>query len=238
MTLVVYKNNVLAADARATVSGSIFDPDDKCVNCGADAHLVDDTAMKITVVPNGKDIQFNGSKVLAVGQAGAQELSKRLVAALLEGKDIKQIYEGYQVIQGPMESKYTSALLICCEDVNYTVRMPPKGNLLIKKLSKGKMACIGTDLKAVEWINELLPDDTSASAIISLTMLKNKGIGGPINEVNLSATPLKITAVKKKDSQELLREIKTIFALGKLATRMPVRPSRKALAEQQNQQEE
>lgn len=214
MTLVVYKNKMLAADTRASLSATLFDNNDKCSSCGKDAHVVDDTAKKIMLPPSDKEIKFRGSRVLAVGQAGNQALSIRLRDALMAGEDIEEIYRHYQIIHGPSaENKVTSSFLICCDDVNYGVRIPSKGKLEVSKFTLDKIAAIGSDLKVVEWLDVLVPTST-ASTLINLVMAKNKSVGGPVHEVNLADTAPEVKVVETKEPQALLARFVEMFDMG------------------------
>jgi hypothetical protein len=219
MTLIVYKNNMLAADTRGTFSHSHRESGETCAHCGEVAQVVDDKGNKITFPSPDKDLKFRGSKILAIGQAGNRSLSKRLVALIMEGKDLEEAYRNHMAFHGPAaEHSQTSSFLICCEDANYVVRIPKKGNLEVEKGAKDGFVAIGACPDVADWLNTLMPD-ASAAAIINLVMAKDKSVGGLIHEINLAVTPLKLNVYEKKDPARLLTGAVEIFKTGKEAVR-------------------
>jgi hypothetical protein len=214
MTLVVYKDGVLAADSRGTVMGDIFDEHDRCAHCGEEAHIVNDTGNKITLAPADKEIKFRGSKVLAIGQAGNKMLSQRIVGMIMKGKDLEEMFANYIAFHTTHhDHRQTSSFLFCCEKENYTVHMPKKGNLVIERHELGKVIGIGANVKVAEWFSEVIPSATP-SHLINLIMAKNKGIGGPVLEVDLKQAERKIQKVEIKDPTALMKEITNIFTIG------------------------
>jgi hypothetical protein len=203
VTLIIYKNNTLAADTRGTLQDPHAPHGLKCAHCNEPAFDVIDNSDKLVLIPVDKEIRFQGSKVLAIGQAGNRELTKRLINLVLKGDDLQDAFRAYAAFHGNTEHRVTGSLLFCTVDGPYMFDMQKKGAPIIKKYAKGDFITMGSARHVAEWLNALIPD-ASASHLINLVMARDKTVGGIIHEIDLTAPTLEIKKPNMKDPKSVL----------------------------------
>ena len=182
MTLVVYKNNILAADKRqSTFCG--HQKSGRCANCGEKSTSVNDSVFKIRL--GTKNSKFRGQAVLAYSAAGDAELLRRISGLVSHGANIEEAYETYLKIAGPAERNTSCTLMLICETKSYIVVVPGKGPLHIDEYERDQPLYIGSGSRAAQALDKAL--DPTPAELINMVMAVDKGVGGDVEYIDLSA---------------------------------------------------
>jgi hypothetical protein len=233
MTLIVYKDGVLAADTRATHHCSSHN-DTNCAHCGKKATAVNDTEQKISLTVGRKAIAtFRGEKVLVMASAGHVGWLNRIQRIISSGKNLEEVFENYLSVNGTNSERDGNCMtVLICETSNYSIRVPRKGSLVVEKVEKDKFILIGSGAEAASWINRLLPHLT-APQIVNLAMHKEVSVGGEIDFVDLSKQELVIERHGKLEPQSMLDAMVSTFKRGREALiedNKKTKPPRKRVA--------
>ena len=213
MTLIVYKNGILAADSRTSITRGHGEKN-TCGHCDNPIHEVSDTSEKINVFTDKEAATFRGEKVLAMTGTGSKHLIERLRTLMKTGGDLEASYVSYLAVAGDQTDRSTSCtLLFVCAAHCYLVKVPVKGALIVTQEPRDKDIVLGSTTKAVEWISYLMKS-LSATQLINVGMAMHKGIGGPIRYVEFDAPELLVETFAKFDPQELVDSLADIFKVG------------------------
>jgi hypothetical protein len=213
MTLVVYKDGVLAADSRASLLNKRSKPH-TCGHCGNKENLVLDNSNKITLFNGDQPIIFKEQKIIAVAEAGATRRTGTLIALLKAGEDIEVAYNHYLAFHDATDladSGSSSTLLIVCEHNFFTVKAIRKEKLAIEKHPLDKYQAIGSGADAANWLHALNPD-LPGTVMINLVMARDESVGGMIQFVDIVNSPKELMTFMKQEPAELLGKVATAFA--------------------------
>jgi ATP-dependent protease HslVU (ClpYQ) peptidase subunit len=216
MTLVVYKNNMLAADTRAT-HNCTSTRNNTCAHCGEKAISVNDNKLKIHVFVGKREINFREDKLLAMASAGEAELINRIQRMIGYGKNIEEAYKNYLDIHGQHnDNKTTCTSILVGVNKNYILQIPKRGDLVVEEKSKDEFLAIGSGSHSAQWINKLLPY-LDASAIINLAMHDDLSVGGNIQRIDFTqpVTEQMFATAEKLDPQSLLDAMVKVFQRGR-----------------------
>jgi len=218
MTLIVFKDNVLAGDSRSTrsippeVGGEPY----TCGHCSKPASVVRDATDKLVLMRSKHKPSFRGDKILAFAAAGETSIIANMRSIIRYGKNIEEVYENYRSILGTFEeNKTTCTMLLVCENKNYTIRIPKKGKLIVKEYEKKDFIAIGSGQVAAQWINRLIPNIT-APLIINMVMVEGVevGVGGDIRTIDFNTSEPSILPATKYDPQFLVDMANKAFSQG------------------------
>jgi len=217
MTLIVYKDGILAADTRATHRCGA-QHETNCAHCGKGATAVNDNKQKITLLSQRKtSVMFRGEKVNAVASSGSVHLINRIQRIITSGKDLEAVYENYLSVFGANEEQNgSSTTVLICETHNYVVQAPRKGELEVEQIEKDKFITIGSGTDGAVWVKTLHPH-LSAPSIINVVMHKSVGVGGEIDFIDFSKPELSIERQPKYDPKSIINGLIEVFQRGKEA---------------------
>jgi hypothetical protein len=185
MTLVVYKNGILATDSRRTHVCSRSHTN-KCAYCEKPAVSVKDDADKLFVVRKKGSIKFRNVTILAYACAGDVEMINRIKGVLRLHDDLEAVYKSYLAIHGThTKNERTCTVMLIGVEHNFIVRIPEQGSLDVKVFEKDKFLAIGSGTQGARWINKLMPE-AWAPLIINMVMEDDVGVGGTISYVDLN----------------------------------------------------
>lgn len=221
MTLIVFKDNVLAGDSRSTRSmpADVGGDPYTCGHCSKPASVVRDATDKLVLLRSKHKPAFRGDKILAFAAAGETSIIANMRSIIRYGKNIEEVYENYRSIHGTFEeNKTTCTMLLVCENKNYTVRIPRKGKLIVKEYDKKDFIAIGSGQVAAQWINRLIPN-IPAPLIINMVMIEgvDVGVGGDIRQIDFNDAAPSATPTTKYDPQFLVDMANKAFIEGEKA---------------------
>jgi hypothetical protein len=217
MTLIIYKNGILAADSRGTSTLTKSNNVHTCGHCGEAARLVDDSANKLTLIKPEEDIMFRGDKLRGIGRSGFRPLSERLIKIIMSKKDVEAVYNDYLLVVGKDNVTDNNAgLLLVGEESNYLVSANAKGELSVEVCEHSKFLAIGSGVEVAEWLNLLMPT-TDPAVIINMVMLKEKYVGGDIKVLDFNKENPTLMVLDKQDPKVLVDYHKNIFDIGEKA---------------------
>lgn len=190
MTLVVYKNHVIAADSRGSVTNNI--PKGSCAHCSNEVgRIVNDAKDKIKVSLTD-DINYRGSKVLAIAGSGSSSFTAGMKTELLKGSDIESLFTLHCRLLGDSPPA-TASLLIVTESNVFVLRTyDPEGRSRTKirkyhitthELNETVM--IGGGREQGEVIDNITGKLLHPAEIIELVKESNQSVGGPVFYHNL-----------------------------------------------------
>lgn len=191
MTLIIYKNNVLATDSRKTMT--VVEKNNKCcIKCNHPANIgVDDTINKIVAVPKHSNIKFRNSKILAIGGSGDSPLILLFQRHLINGRNIESMFENYCALT-TTPPKIASILIVTEKNVFVLRTYDPDEssdakkrirNFFISTSSRTDTVMIGSgrgDARAIDIYSDKV---LSGPELIYHVKLMNDTVGGPIKFV-------------------------------------------------------
>lgn len=217
MTLIVYKDGILAADTRTSATHAAI-KDFSCAHCNNLSKPVRDrqATSKIGKPRKRATGLFEGQKILAYGLAGDLEKCIAVDRLLRYGEDLKIAHEHYTKLHNPRDTQdYSCTALLVCSDNVFVVNIPARGVLKIDKQPRSAFVTIGSGRQGAQWINHLLPK-LSAVNIINLVMAKDMSVGGEIDYWHVDSEEDFVIPHKavKGDPKEMLEKIQLAFLVG------------------------
>ena len=201
MTLIVYKNGILAADTRTSVVNR--KPDIyTCGHCGEKEKRVMDSGKKLHVFSADDPVYFKEQRVIAVAIAGLAKKTDALVRLLYAKQDIEDVYKHYLEFQDSPEIG-KSSLLIVCENNFFVINAINRDPLTVEKHPLDENYALGSGSSGAHWLHTLHPD-LPAEIIINLVMAKERSVGGNIEFIDINKTPNEIQTFNKFNSKALL----------------------------------
>jgi hypothetical protein len=224
MTLVVYKNNILAADTR-TSTRTLAHHKNHCAHCGGANKPVNDDTNKIMLVRSrdeNKKSTFRGDTILAFAGAGNCDLLGRIKRIIRMCWNLEEMYTSYMMIHGSAEEKkHTCTVILICEKKNYVIVLPKVGGLEVTEHTRDEFLAIGSGSHSAKWINNLLPT-ANAPYIVNMAMYKDTSVGGDIHFADFNTRPLNISTATKQDPKFLIEQASKAFLLGEAEMLKPV----------------
>jgi hypothetical protein len=181
MTTVAYDGKTLAADSRATYQGD----NHTCVNCAHEGPARKEDATKLTLMTGM--VKFRDEKVLAVGQAGSQVLSRDLIKVLQSGEDLEQTYKHFRMFGARAVANKSSLIIVTVKSV-YVVKAEEKMD--VKKYTRNELVSIGSG-KVGALMSMNMMGRTAAAAVTDVKQF-DEATGGPVFVVDLTKSELKI----------------------------------------------
>lgn len=226
MTLIVYKDGILAGDSRSSAT-IVSVKDFSCAHCNAESKPVHDCGVTSKVeMPRSRYSEsdagkFEGQKILAYGLSGDSMKCKAVAKILRFNHDLAEAHRNYLALRNPREEGYYSctALLVCEHNV-FVIEIPAKGSLKVEQRSHEEFTAIGSGSGGARWINHLLPDFNAVN-IINLVMAKDITVGGDINYIEVFSEKPEIKKGVKGDPKEMLELIQQAFVIGSSALSVP-----------------
>lgn len=184
MTLVVYKNNELAADSRG--STEIERTDGHCAKCSAPVNKVVVNNKEKIKLPQDVEVKYMGETVLATGKAGNAHFTTSMINYLFAGKDIHEIYGQHtSLIMG--EPLGAVIMIVTSDKVivlrSYNPTGPSKRKMRdfhIQTFGRNETVMIGSGATEGRVIDKLTGGLLSAKEIIELTKEHNDSVGGDV----------------------------------------------------------
>lgn len=184
MTLVIYKNNTLAADSRSTIGRNQHESNTKCGHCGKDAHLVDDSKGKIVVASKNKAVNFREDRLIALAGSGNTSVIKKLQDVIMSGKDVEEVYQNFLLLS--TRDLELAALMLICEKQNYILRVGSEPRKLTVKIhEKSETIMIGAGRYPARSLDHVSGNVLSPMELITLAMGTEDGVGGPVRYVDI-----------------------------------------------------
>lgn len=183
MTLVIYKNNIIAADSRGTIKMERVQGN--CVHCDTPVEkAVNHDKNKIRLIT--KEIQYRGSKVLAVAGSGNAGFTTAMINFLIDGEDIHRIFKQHCSLL--KEEPLTAAFLIVTVDEVHILRTyNPKEtskrrirDFFAESFKRHETAMIGSGAYEARILDKFTNSELSATELIELTKEHNDSVGGNI----------------------------------------------------------
>jgi len=227
MTLIVYKDGILAGDTRTSISRATPEPT-TCGHCDKETHMVNDQGSKLSLFRTTTKAVFRGEKVLAMGGAGRSPFIKRLTNLIRLGGDLEASYKGYIDIMGEsFERGFACSLLLVCFEHCYVVEANDKGALIVTQHDRSESLAIGSQLHTVKWMNHIMKSIT-AIQIVNATMAMAKNIGGEIHYIDFNKPVLTSEIAPKVNPMEIVDNLAFIYEEGERSIRTQLEPKKPA----------
>lgn len=184
MTLVVYKNNELAADSRG--STEIERSDGHCAKCSAPVNKVVVNNKEKIKLPQEVEVKYMGETILAVGKAGNAHFTTSMINYLYAGKDIHEIFGQHSSLimgepLGAVIMIITSSKVIVLR--SYNPAGPNKKKMRdfhTQTFNRNETVMIGSGAVEGRVIDKMTGGLLSAKEIIELTKEHNDSVGGDV----------------------------------------------------------
>lgn len=218
MTLVVFKNGILATDSRRTHECA-HNIGNKCAHCNKRATSVNDDANKLNLVQGRHEFKIRGEKILVYASSGSVSMIGRIRTIVRRGLDIEEVFRNFVLVHGThTKIEDTCTTLFVGETHNFVMRMRPQGQPSFDVYEKDKFIAIGSGTQGARWINKLMPT-TWAPLIINMVMEDDIGVGGTINYVDFTEKQEEgkqrlISMYMPNDPKDMIERANKIFELG------------------------
>jgi len=196
MTTIAYYNGVLASDRRVTTTG--FDDGAICHHCGKTTHVIETIDDKISSV-KGSTASFMGMDIIAIGQSGNLIVGKRLIDALLRGKNIEEMVEDYYELT--MRELESATLLIVCKQATFTFEVTKTGSSINKHGTSNPVA-IGTGAMAAMTAMKIMNADAITAVIIAMDIDIYSGNG--VMKLDLSKPNSEVVRVHPDEIHDMM----------------------------------
>lgn len=189
MTIVIYKNNVLATDSRISNTAIADHRCRGCPECNAIVdRLVADDKCKINLIDKEKEYFFRNDRILAYAGAGEVATIDAFKNIIDQGMDIEETFKSFSMLHVGSGRPNMSMLLVGVLSVwGIYIEKRDKLELRVKQTTReGKPLIIGSGYNGYEWVNHLTGGVLSPPDMISIIKTREKTVGGDIHYIDFN----------------------------------------------------
>lgn len=214
MTLVVFKNGVLAADSRSgTTLRSPTTANACCPKCEERIDkVVKDEKVKIRLL-NNKNYKFRGDIIRAYAAAGNVPQIDRFNDLIDAGKDIDESFEVFKLLYTGSDAVVVSLILVGTDHL-WTIRFSlgsRRANMEVTKTNFQPYVSIGSGGTGASWINHFAGGSITAQEVVMLVKQNEHTVGGSIHYVNFNVEEANAYTIRTFDESTSPYTLENIY---------------------------